>query len=118
MTPPTTRPIRRDTNTPIPSEPNIASIPVDAVKYQVTVRFPGRLRPHRVETVTVSVAPLQGVDPVLDVGRKPTMEPIPVRLVIPGAVLLPKEQSLTPTPFGAAEALFYVTAVADGELPD
>jgi hypothetical protein len=61
---------------------------------------------------------LQAVNPVLDVGRKPSMEAIPVRLVIPGAVLLPAEQSLTPTPFGAAEVHFYVTPVAEGELPD
>ena len=115
---PSPRPNRRDTNTPIPSDPSFGNIPVDPVKYQLTVRYPGRLRPHRVETVTVSVAPLQAIDPALDVGRKRSMDPIPVRLVIPGAVLLPAEQALIPSPFGTAEAVFHVTAVAEGVLPN
>src|SRR5258708_38988941 len=84
-------PTRRDTSTPLPSDPSFGTIPMDPVKYQLTVRFPGRLRAHHVETITVSLAPLQPVDPALDVNRKKTAEPIPVRLVIPGALLLPTD---------------------------
>lgn len=118
MTPPTTRPTRRDTNTPIPSDPSFGNIPVDSVKYQLTVRYPVRLRFRRVESIAVSIAPLQPIDPALDVGKKRSMESIPVRLVVPGAVLLPAEQPLTPTPFGTEEVVFHVTPVAEGELPD
>ena len=66
----------------------------------------------------VSLSPLQPVDRALDVGRKKPADPIPLRLVIPGAILLPTEQALEPTPFGTAEAVFHVTALAEGVLPD
>src|SRR5439155_15066503 len=68
--------------------------------------------------VTVSLAPPQPVDPALDVVRKKSSLTIPVRLVIPGAALLPAEQTLEPTSFGPEEATFHVTPLAEGELPD
>src|SRR5262249_10749465 len=118
MTPTPNRPVRRDAKTPIPSDPNFGTIPVDAIKYQITAHYPARLRPNRVETITVSVSPLQGVDRALDVGRKKNGDAIPLRLVIPGAILLPSEQTLTPTPFGTSEVVFHVTAFAEGDLPN
>src|SRR5712691_6529385 len=97
-------PINRQTPlTPLPSDPSFGAIPTDAVKYQLTVHYPGRMRPNRVETIKVSLSPLQPVNRALDLGRKNPSTAIPLRLVIPGAVLLPVEQTLEPTPFGAAE---------------
>jgi len=109
---------RRTPATPLPSDPSFGAIPTDAVQYQLKVYYPGRMHPNRVETIKVALSPLQPVNRALDLGRKKPSCEIPVRLVIPGAVLLPAEQTLEPTPFGAAEATFHVTPLAEGRLPD
>ncbi|HLW65455.1 MAG TPA: hypothetical protein VKS79_09070 [Gemmataceae bacterium] len=84
--------------------------------YQIAVFFPHALSIQKVETIRVQVAPLQPLASGLTANRK-KCDIIPLRLHVPGALVVPAEQGIEPTPMGPAQAVFYVTPLATGALP-
>jgi hypothetical protein len=85
--------------------------------FRLGVEFPPGLSLGHVETVRVEMEPVEPIDRALDLGRPLLPEPLPVRLIVPGAIVMPTEQTMDPSPFEATEALFFVTPLVAGELP-
>jgi hypothetical protein len=71
----------------------------------LVVRYPRRMRPHRVHTVTVGWRSLE--KPRLSPGTGP----FTVRLIMPGTQVVPTEQPIDPSK-PTARATFYVTPLA------
>jgi hypothetical protein len=69
-----------------------------------------------VHSVEVKLAPLQPADPALDLGRQALAEPLPIRLIVPGSLVVPSEQALEPSPFRATEATFHIVPLVPGPL--
>ncbi|MFL5341530.1 MAG: hypothetical protein ACJ8F7_15400 [Gemmataceae bacterium] len=83
----------------------------------MTATHPDRIWPNQVEAVRVSLAPVHPVERVLDITRRRPRAPYPIRLLVPGALVTPAEHAVESSPFGPVEVIFYVTAMAEGELP-
>lgn len=114
-----TRGVFRPTTTPVPREDRLPPPPPDGPrKFQINVDFPTRMAVGALQTIRVELTPLEPLDRVVDLGRPLLAEPMPVRLIIPGALVTPPEQGLDPSPFEAAEAVFHVTPLATGELAE
>src|SRR5262245_43851865 len=75
---------RRDCSTPIPTDQGLPPVPADPNDYRFSARYPDRLRLQQVEIVRVSLAPNQPINRVLDIGRKKSQAPFPIRLLVPG----------------------------------
>jgi hypothetical protein len=69
-----------------------------------------------VHSIGVKLAPLQPADPALELGRPNPTEPLPVRLIVPGSLVVPAEQALEPSPFRASEATFHIVPLVPGPL--
>jgi hypothetical protein len=85
--------------------------------FRLGVEFPPGLSLGHVETVRVELEPTELVDRALDLGRRLLPEPLPVRLIVPGAIVMPTEQTIDPSPFEATEVFFHVTPLVGGDLP-
>ena len=97
-----------------PVRPQFRQHPSRPGEVSLTVCYPGRLRPHWVETVTVSVALLQRL---IRAGyRKRSMDPILVRLVIPA--VLPGRTGTHPEPIRHRGSGFSRHRGGGGVLPD
>src|SRR5206468_5926248 len=86
-------------------------------EFRLGVEYPPGLSLGSVETVRVELAPVDPVDQLLDLGRPLLPAPLPVRLVVPGALVMPSEQGIDPSPFGPTEVIFNVTPLVAGPLP-
>lgn len=108
----------RPTTTPVPRDDKIIKPPTDGPRdFRVGVEFPAHMTVGVMQTIRVEVAPLRPLDRVVDLGRSLVSEPLPVRLVMPGALVSPPEQGVEPSPFEPVQALFHVTPLATGDLP-
>lgn len=114
---PSTTRLNRPCSTPIPSDLRFPSRPT-STEYRVTILHPNRLQPNRVTSVCVQLAPEQRTDIMLDLAVKKPLEPIPLRLLVPGALVTPQEHAIEPSPNGPVEVMFHVTPLAEGSLPD
>jgi hypothetical protein len=85
--------------------------------FRLGVEFSPGLRLGHVETVRVQVAPIEPVDRAFDLGHPLLPAPLPVRLIVPGALVVPSEQTIDPTPFNDTEVMFHVTPLVAGPLP-
>jgi hypothetical protein len=106
---------RRGHTTPIPNE-GATSTPPEPSEFRFRVNHPSRLRPHRVEAIEVSLAPLRPINRALDLRRKKTGASMPLRLLVPGAVVTPAEHAVEPSPFESIDVVFHVMPLADGPL--
>src|SRR5262245_44017243 len=116
MRPTVLRPTPPPNATPLPIEkmPMTADGPHD---FRLGVEFPPGLSLGHVETVRVELEPTEVVDRALDLGRPLLPEQLPVRLIVPGAIVMPSEQTMDPSPFEATEVFFHVTPLVGGTLP-
>jgi len=107
--------LRREHSTPIPDDGSSPTT-TDLHDFRFTVHYPSRLRPNRVDSVTVTLEPVRPLDRVLDIKRKKTENALPLRLLVPGAIVTPAEHAVEPSAFDSVEAVFQVAALADGDL--
>jgi hypothetical protein len=102
--------------TPIPRDSHLVKFPQGPHDFQVQIEFPVRMNVGAVDSVCVKLIPLQPVDPVLDLGRQKLAEPLPVRLIVPGSLVVPAEQALEASPFKETEAIFHIVPLVPGPL--
>jgi hypothetical protein len=84
----------------------------------VSVDYPATLTPGVPETVRVELGPFDPASLIVDLGHPLLPEPLPVRLVIPGAMVSPAEQGLDASPFTPVSVTFHVVALGPGPLPE
>ncbi len=108
---------RREKNTPLPNN-GMTKVFGGPHDFRLTILYPSCFRLNRVESVRVELSPVEPVDRVLDLNHQQQNAMLPIRLSIPGALVSAAETSLEISPFGATQALFHVTAMAAGVLPD
>jgi hypothetical protein len=108
--------LRRDLLAAKASAETVVNAQREPNDYQVSVFFPSVLACQKVEIIRAQVTPLQPAASGLTANRKKS-DVIPLRLHVPGALVVPTEQAIEPTPMGPAQAIFYVTALAKGTLP-
>jgi hypothetical protein len=103
--------------TPLPGNGPLLTLPDPQNKFRISVDYPANLKPGVIDTVRVDLAPFDPASLIVDLGRPLLPEPLPVRLVIPGAIVSPSEQGLEASPFAPMSATFHVVALAAGPLP-
>src|SRR5262249_48734189 len=104
-------------NTPLPHN-GLTKVFGGPHDFRLTILYPSWFRINRVETVRVDLAPVDPVDPVLDLKQEQPDSALPIRLTIPCAIVSAPEASLDISPFATSQAIFRVTAIAAGPLPD
>src|SRR5262249_35243413 len=87
--------LRREHSTPIPDDGSPATTN-DSHDFRFTIHYPSRLRPNRVGSITVSLEPVRPLDRVLDIKRKKSENALPLRLLVPGAIVTPGEHAVEP----------------------
>ena len=112
------RPARRENNTPIPNSAAMTKVFGGPHDFQISIHYPSRFQLNRLATVRVVLSPVEPVERVLDFGKQTPNAMLPVRLVIPGALVSPSEAGLAITPFASTEARFHVAPAVVGILPD
>src|SRR5262245_32408416 len=89
------------------------------MKVQAVAHLPGTLRPHKVHPLRVELRVPPGTDPkpAIDPSKLQTgPKPVRVRMVVPGAFVVPAEQILDPGDGRSTKAVFHVTPLSDGHL--
>ncbi len=102
--------------TPLPRDSQLVKLPREARDFQLVVDFPLRMNVGDVHSLNVRLAPLQPADANLDLGKQNVGEPLPVRLIVPGSLVVPAEQALEPSPFRMTEATFHIVPLVPGPL--
>jgi hypothetical protein len=102
--------------TPLPRDSKLVKLPEGPHDFHIGVEFPIRMNVGAVDSIRVELAPVQPIDPALDLGRTKLSEPLPVRLIVPGSLVVPAEQGLEPSPFRTTEATFHIVPLVPGPL--
>ncbi len=102
--------------TPLPRDSQLVKLPREPRDFQLLVDFPTRMNVGDVHSVEVKLGPLEPADESLDLTKQRFAEPLPVRLIVPGSLVVPAEQALEPSPFRTAEATFHIVPLVPGPL--
>jgi hypothetical protein len=114
--PPSVRLAQREYKTPLPAEAPAAAPASAAFRFRVV--HASRVRIGSVETVHVSLEPLHPLERMLDIGPRKSAPPCLVRVLVPGALVAPADHAVEPSPSGPVDVPFYITPLAEGDLPD
>lgn len=99
--------------TPLPCDQKLVEGPHE---FRLGVDAPAWASLGAVTEVRVQLKPREAVDRVLDLGRP--IVSLPVRLVVPGSLVLPSEQNIEASPFEPTEVVFQLMPYVTGRLPE
>lgn len=104
--------------TPVPQDTHLSHA-VDRHslgEFRLGVEYPQPMPRFVVSPIRVYLEPTSPVHEFLDIHRSAAPQPLPVRLMVPGAIVTPGEAMLQPSASRVAEAVFFVTPLARGPL--